>query len=70
MNVKKVNAFLFILWLTVGILTTAYGLYRLGSVGFQAAKMELFLPCIAWAFFIKAFMLKRRLDRSAEEPDA
>lgn len=62
MNLYTLNKFLFIFWLTVAIASSIYGVYMLTEVGWPAAKMEVFLPCIAWAFCGKAFFMKRKLE--------
>jgi len=39
------------------------------ETSFTEAKMELFFPCVAWAFCLKAFYMKKKLSKHYTSKD-
>ncbi len=63
MNFRSVTGYLAKFWLVVAIATSIFGIYTVWANGFASSKMYVLLPCVAWAIWLKNFIMKRKLDK-------
>lgn len=65
-RMEKVNKIAIHMWLALTIASLIYALFMINKEGWDAAKENLFIPCIAFVWYIFRRTMQKRLERNAQ----
>jgi hypothetical protein len=63
---EKVNKIAIHMWLALTIASLIYALFMINKEGWELAKNNLFIPCIAFVWYLFRRMMQKRLERNAQ----